>query len=432
MNKIFGDDKKEGKKKKIILTFEVIVLFILSTFIASMLGDNIQNNPPVADISSSITIGKVPLNINFKGSGSDCDGVIVSYNWEFGDGETSNSQNPTHVYQKNGKYIATLTVTDNNGNIGEKNIDIYAQENITNTVISTSQQESSDYLHVDFTYTPEYPDPGQKITFISNYYDFYGSFTSKFWNFGDGDTAWGSIVSHVYDKKGKYKITLIVATTNITSGETITDRSSEYITIGASPFPRFKYSPELPTIGEKVSLDASESWDNYGQIVKYHWTYTDLNEPTKAIEIGYNKTLTYVWKNQGNYKIKLIVTDNDNNTNEVTKDIIVSIIKIQEVTAGRREIGFKVVNRGNFTINNIRWEVIVNRNFLVIPLWKIFQKSGLINSLKSGELISIDIGRYRRGFGRITLTISIEADNAVKIIESKQGYMINKYVHLGN
>lgn len=41
---------------------------------------------------------------------------IVSYHWDFGDDSTSTQANPTHSYSQEGNYIATLTVTDNDGN----------------------------------------------------------------------------------------------------------------------------------------------------------------------------------------------------------------------------------------------------------------------------------------------------------------------------
>jgi gliding motility-associated-like protein len=40
---------------------------------------------------------------------------IVLWEWDFGDGNTANSQNPTHTYQADGTYNVTLTVTSNNG-----------------------------------------------------------------------------------------------------------------------------------------------------------------------------------------------------------------------------------------------------------------------------------------------------------------------------
>lgn len=56
--------------------------------------------------------------IQFNDTSSDGDGYIVNWSWDFGDGTTSNEQNPVHTYGDNGNYTVTLTVTDNNGNTG--------------------------------------------------------------------------------------------------------------------------------------------------------------------------------------------------------------------------------------------------------------------------------------------------------------------------
>ena len=42
-------------------------------------------------------------------------GNITSWNWDFGDGDSSNIQNPVHIYPNNGNYNITLIVTDTNG-----------------------------------------------------------------------------------------------------------------------------------------------------------------------------------------------------------------------------------------------------------------------------------------------------------------------------
>ena len=36
----------------------------------------------------------------------------VTYSWDFGDGNTDNTQNPVHTYTSNGIYTVTLTVSD--------------------------------------------------------------------------------------------------------------------------------------------------------------------------------------------------------------------------------------------------------------------------------------------------------------------------------
>ena len=78
--------------------------------------------PPVADINVSSN-ALVNQTIVFDASGSyDMDGVIVSYQWDFGDGETGTGVNSEHVYKKPGEYTVTLIVTDNNGNTYSKTI----------------------------------------------------------------------------------------------------------------------------------------------------------------------------------------------------------------------------------------------------------------------------------------------------------------------
>jgi len=58
------------------------------------------------------------LTVSFRGSGTDLDGYITSYNWDFSDGSSSTNQNQTHSYSAPGTYIAMLTVTDNQGATG--------------------------------------------------------------------------------------------------------------------------------------------------------------------------------------------------------------------------------------------------------------------------------------------------------------------------
>ena len=44
-------------------------------------------------------------------------GVPISWFWDFGNGNTSNLQNPTAIYSSAGVYDVSLTVTDLNSNI---------------------------------------------------------------------------------------------------------------------------------------------------------------------------------------------------------------------------------------------------------------------------------------------------------------------------
>jgi PKD repeat protein len=67
---------------------------------------------PVANFSASATSGTAPLSINFINSST---GNITSYAWTFGDGTTSTSPNPVHVYSTAGTYSVSLKVTGPGG-----------------------------------------------------------------------------------------------------------------------------------------------------------------------------------------------------------------------------------------------------------------------------------------------------------------------------
>jgi PKD repeat protein len=75
--------------------------------------------PPTAVISANPTSGTAALTVAFSGSGStDPDGTITSYAWNFGDGQTSSAESPSHGYAVVGAYTVKLTVTDNAGRQG--------------------------------------------------------------------------------------------------------------------------------------------------------------------------------------------------------------------------------------------------------------------------------------------------------------------------
>ncbi|MBA7516845.1 hypothetical protein ES705_08894 [subsurface metagenome] len=73
------------------------------------------NDPPVADAGPDQT-ALVDEMVTFDGSESyDIDGIIIAYEWNFGDGTTGTGVTTTHAYGTAGVYTAVLTVTDNGG-----------------------------------------------------------------------------------------------------------------------------------------------------------------------------------------------------------------------------------------------------------------------------------------------------------------------------
>jgi PKD repeat protein len=83
-------------------------------------------NTPTAVASADPTGGFAPLTVQFTGDGTDPNGFIESYEWDFGDGFGSTEQNPEHTYFDPGTYSATLTVTDDEGLTDSATVEITA------------------------------------------------------------------------------------------------------------------------------------------------------------------------------------------------------------------------------------------------------------------------------------------------------------------
>jgi PKD repeat protein len=71
--------------------------------------------------------GAPPLKVQFTASVEEEEGGPWTFGWDFGDGNKSTEQNPQHTYAKVGEYTATLTVTDQKGNKGTDEIDIFVE-----------------------------------------------------------------------------------------------------------------------------------------------------------------------------------------------------------------------------------------------------------------------------------------------------------------
>ena len=102
------------------------------------------NQPPLATVSANPISGAAPLAVSFSSSGSsDPDGTVTAYLWDFGDGATSASPNPSHTYTAPGVYNATLTVTDNWGATGTASLSITANGLLRSTAINLSAKLSA-------------------------------------------------------------------------------------------------------------------------------------------------------------------------------------------------------------------------------------------------------------------------------------------------
>ena len=104
---------------------------------------------PVAAITTSTPSGEAPFAVSFDGrSSSDPDGgSIVSWDWDFGDGNRDSGSLTTNVYVAAGTYTAVLTVTDDEGETDMESVLITVTEPVGG---GGSPTEDGLILHIPF------------------------------------------------------------------------------------------------------------------------------------------------------------------------------------------------------------------------------------------------------------------------------------------
>ena len=90
----------------------------LALILISCGGPSDPGAPAVDTPEASFTVRCADKVCTFTDASSDPDGIIITRNWDFGDGSTSGEVNPEHAYTQSGIYSATLRVVDDSGAVG--------------------------------------------------------------------------------------------------------------------------------------------------------------------------------------------------------------------------------------------------------------------------------------------------------------------------
>lgn len=122
--------------------------------------------------------------------------TATSYSWDFGDGTTSTSANPTHLYSLEQSYQVKLKVASSK-----------CSDSITNWV----EVRCRSCYSVDANISLDIDSANPSKAVLYNYST--GAFGSHFWDFGDGDTSTLLAPNHVYTNPGNIHLVYIVTDT---------------------------------------------------------------------------------------------------------------------------------------------------------------------------------------------------------------------------
>ncbi len=152
------------------------LFFVANTLLPSFIADTVCNS--------------LPTHFTYTGKGGQ------QFEWNFGDGATSNEANPIHVYSNSGKFTITLKVTDNNVCDPVK----------TKTISGIAVVSAIPLALMD--YTPKIAAPNQLFEFTNA-----SLLAVKYlWDFGDGSSFYttkkDTIVKHAFPTSGTFETSL--------------------------------------------------------------------------------------------------------------------------------------------------------------------------------------------------------------------------------
>ncbi len=157
---------------------------------------HITVNPVVtATCNSAFTFHQTAgaLTINFTDS-STSSHTITSWLWDFGDGSTSTSQNPSHTYTHDGTYYVCLTIHDDHG---------CSNQSCHHITVS----HVADPCHAAFTF---HFDSANNVFSFTNTSTGTSNNTTYSWDFGDGTNSTDENPHHTYNHSGHYTVCLLI------------------------------------------------------------------------------------------------------------------------------------------------------------------------------------------------------------------------------
>ncbi len=239
------------------------------------------------DFSGSPASGSAPLTVSFRDLSS---GIPTKWYWDFGDGSSSDGQNPTHVYETDGYYSVTLTAS-----------------NAYNSASATKK----DYIKItpvseivaDFSASPQSGQVPLSVKFndLST-----GIPTSWNWDFGDGSTSKLQNPTHEYTNVGLYTVRL---TASNSAGSSVITKAGFINAYSGGLKAAFTADPQSGQAPLSVAFIDQSS----GNPTIWAWDFGD--GVTDSV-----KNPVHIYENKGYYTVSLKIKNNDGLNNTLKRE----------------------------------------------------------------------------------------------------------------
>ena len=252
--------------------------------------------------------GIAPQEVQFQSGASGGSGLL-EYQWNFGDGRTSEEKNPRHTYLSAGDFTVSLVVTDALGNSANGSLTVeIGSDLVPSASASASRQSGIAPLTVELFGNASGGDAP----------------LSYKWTFSDAParTVTTKNTSHTFSSPGTHTATFLV-----TDADGDTDSATVTITVRDNLTPSVTASA-TPTSGvAPLSVNFSAIAVSGDAPYNYTWNFGDGSAPSSR------QNPSHIYSGAGTYSATVTVTDNDGDTASDTVQVSVSSNSVPAVSA---------------------------------------------------------------------------------------------------
>lgn len=194
----------------------------------------VDNVPPTASLVLAPVAADEGEAALFLGEGADVGDDTLTFTWDFGDGAGAVGPAVTHAWGNDGAYTVELTVDDGDGGatvvshvVGVANL----PPSVDMILSSGSAVEGASVALAASATDPGYSDP-----------------LTIHWDFGDGSSADGASVHHVYEQDGAY-----IATVSVSDDQAQGSSTSAPVFVANAP-------PEILNLPDRLEVRALQQW----------------------------------------------------------------------------------------------------------------------------------------------------------------------------
>lgn len=309
----FGDELFVSNQKDPLVTFPALGVYDAKMIL----------NPGIPNCTDSalVTIEVLPgLEADYSLAYDTCVSGPVSFTdlsapegnnfitnrvWDYDDGnvvDVNPNTRPLHLYQEPGTYDVILTITDNNGCIEEKEVELVYAPAPNTIIVEPSRFVGCEPAEVFFN----------NLTFpINEDYDIT-------WTFGDGsdtDEQFEISPTHIYEEDGIYSVTVDIVSP---LGCEATRTFPNWINVQKGPDADFSRTPEEATINNSTISFSNQT----SGAISYYWDFGDGN-------ISFDVNPVHTYRDTGIHVALLLATSSNGCTDTIRK--VIDIVPVADI-----------------------------------------------------------------------------------------------------